>query len=45
MSARINAGKYHGAANHYTMVRDLHDICGSSVQTAPALYRLVHRGD
>ena len=37
-----NAGKYHGAANHYNMVRDLHDICGGSVQTAPALADLEH---
>ena len=37
-----NVGKYHGAANHYNMVRDLHDICGGSVQTAPALADLEH---
>ncbi len=30
-----NAGKYHGADNYYNMVRDLHDICGGSIQTAP----------
>jgi 4-hydroxybutyryl-CoA dehydratase/vinylacetyl-CoA-Delta-isomerase len=31
-----NVGKYHGAANYSLMVRDLHDIAGGSVQTAPA---------
>jgi len=32
-----NAGKYYGAANYTTMVRDLQDISGGSVQTAPAI--------
>ncbi len=32
-----NAGKYFGAANYPIMVRDLHDISGGSVQTAPSV--------
>jgi 4-hydroxybutyryl-CoA dehydratase/vinylacetyl-CoA-Delta-isomerase len=32
-----NAGKYFGAANWSTMVRDLQDISGGSVQTAPSM--------
>jgi 4-hydroxybutyryl-CoA dehydratase/vinylacetyl-CoA-Delta-isomerase len=32
-----NAGKYFGAANYAVMVRDLHDISGGSVQTAPSI--------
>ncbi len=32
-----NAGKYYGAANWANMVRDLHDIAGGSVQTAPSV--------
>jgi 4-hydroxybutyryl-CoA dehydratase / vinylacetyl-CoA-Delta-isomerase len=32
-----NAGKYFGAYNFNTMVRDLHDIAGGSVQTAPSV--------
>lgn len=32
-----NAGKYFGAYNYNTMVRDLHDIAGGSVQTAPSV--------
>jgi 4-hydroxybutyryl-CoA dehydratase/vinylacetyl-CoA-Delta-isomerase len=32
-----NAGKYYGAANYPNMVRDLHDIAGGSVQTAPSI--------
>jgi 4-hydroxybutyryl-CoA dehydratase/vinylacetyl-CoA-Delta-isomerase len=31
-----NAGKYFGAVNHMVMVRDLHDISGGSLQTAPS---------
>jgi 4-hydroxybutyryl-CoA dehydratase / vinylacetyl-CoA-Delta-isomerase len=33
----VNAGKYFGAYNFNTMVRDLHDIAGGSVQTAPSV--------
>jgi 4-hydroxybutyryl-CoA dehydratase/vinylacetyl-CoA-Delta-isomerase len=32
-----NAGKYFGAYNYNTMVRDLHDVSGGSVQTAPSV--------
>jgi 4-hydroxybutyryl-CoA dehydratase/vinylacetyl-CoA-Delta-isomerase len=32
-----NAGKYFGAANYPVMVRDLHDISGGSIQTAPSI--------
>jgi 4-hydroxybutyryl-CoA dehydratase/vinylacetyl-CoA-Delta-isomerase len=32
-----NAGKYYGAANYPNMVRDLHDIAGGSIQTAPSI--------
>jgi len=32
-----NAGKYFGAFNYNAMVRDLHDIAGGSVQTAPSV--------
>ena len=32
-----NVGKYHGAANYSNMVRDLQDIAGGSVQTAPSV--------
>ena len=32
-----NAGKYHGAANWSLMVRNLHDIAGGSVLTAPGI--------
>jgi 4-hydroxybutyryl-CoA dehydratase/vinylacetyl-CoA-Delta-isomerase len=32
-----NAGKYHGAANYGLMVRNLHDIAGASVLTAPTV--------
>jgi 4-hydroxybutyryl-CoA dehydratase/vinylacetyl-CoA-Delta-isomerase len=32
-----NVGKYHGAARYNDMVRDLHDIAGGSVQTAPSV--------
>ena len=32
-----NAGKYFGAANYPNMVRDLHDIAGGSIQTAPSV--------
>jgi 4-hydroxybutyryl-CoA dehydratase/vinylacetyl-CoA-Delta-isomerase len=32
-----NAGKYYGAENYPNMVRDLHDISGGSVQTAPSI--------
>jgi 4-hydroxybutyryl-CoA dehydratase/vinylacetyl-CoA-Delta-isomerase len=32
-----NAGKYFGAANYPVMVRDLHDISGGSIQTAPSV--------
>ena len=32
-----NAGKYFGAANYPNMVRDLHDIAGGSIQTAPSI--------
>jgi len=32
-----NAGKYYGAANYPNMVRDLHDISGGSIQTAPSI--------
>ena len=34
-----NAGKYYGAANYKLMVRDLHDISGGSVLTAPSVRR------
>jgi len=32
-----NVGKYHAAANHSLMVRNLHDIAGGSVLTAPTI--------
>lgn len=32
-----NAGKYHGAANYGQLVRNLHDIAGASVLTAPTI--------
>lgn len=32
-----NAGKYHAAENWVVMVRDLQDICGGSIQTAPSM--------
>lgn len=32
-----NAGKYHGASNFNAMVRNLHDIAGGAVLTAPAI--------
>ena len=38
----INAGKYHGAANYSNIVRDLHDIAGGAVVTAPAISDFDH---
>ncbi|HEX3910417.1 MAG TPA: 4-hydroxyphenylacetate 3-hydroxylase N-terminal domain-containing protein [Solirubrobacteraceae bacterium] len=37
-----NAAKYHGAANFNTMIRNLHDIAGGAVLTAPSLADLEH---
>ncbi len=38
-----NVGKYHGAARYNDMVRDLHDIAGGSVQTAPSVADLENK--
>jgi len=32
-----NVGKYHAAANHSLMVRNLHDLAGGSILTAPTI--------
>lgn len=37
-----NAAKYHGAANWNLMVRNLHDIAGGAVLTAPSMSDLEH---
>jgi 4-hydroxybutyryl-CoA dehydratase / vinylacetyl-CoA-Delta-isomerase len=37
-----NAAKYYGAANFNTMIRNLHDIAGGAVLTAPTVADLEH---
>jgi len=37
-----NVAKYHGAANFATMVRNLHDIAGGAVVTAPSMSDFDH---
>jgi 4-hydroxybutyryl-CoA dehydratase/vinylacetyl-CoA-Delta-isomerase len=31
----VNVGKYYGASNYHSMVRNLHDLCGGQVITQP----------